>query len=102
MIKRRDIYYANLHGFVGSKQGGLRPVVVVQNDKGNRFSKILIVAPISTKLSKLPIPTHVMIPASSLERTSMILPEQLRTIDKQRLEQWICSLDQETLEKIDE
>lgn len=102
MVKRGDIYYADLHGSVGSEQGGVRPVVVIQNDKGNRFSKTLIVAPISTKLSKPPIPTHVMIPSTSLERTSMILLEQLRTIDKQRLGQWICSLDQATLKQVDE
>lgn len=102
MVRRGDVFYADLHGSVGSEQGGVRPVVVVQNDKGNRFSKTLIVAPISTKLTKPPIPTHVMIPASSLQRTSMILLEQLRTIDKQRLGQWICTLDKETIAQIDE
>lgn len=102
MIKRGDIYYADLHGSIGSEQGGVRPVVVVQNDKGNRFSKTLIVAPISTKLSKPPIPTHVMIPSTSLQRVSMILLEQLRTIDKQRLGQWICCLDSKTLAEVDE
>ncbi len=102
MIKRGEVYYADLHGSVGSEQGGVRPVVIVQNDKGNRFSKTLIVAPISTKLTKPPIPTHVMIPSISLERVSMILLEQLRTIDKQRLGAWICSLDGETISKMDE
>lgn len=102
IVRRGDVFYADLHGSVGSEQGGIRPVVVVQNDKGNRFSKTLIVAPISTKLTKPPIPTHVMIPDKSMQRTSMILLEQLRTIDKQRLGQWICTLDKETLVKIDE
>ena len=82
MVRRGDIYYADLQGTVGSEQGGIRPVVIVQNDKGNRFSRTLIVAPVSTKLSKPPIPTHVMIPSTSLQRSSMILLEQLRTIDK--------------------
>ncbi len=102
MIKRGDVYYADLHGTIGSEQGGVRPVVIVQNDKGNRFSKTLIVAPISTRLTKPPIPTHVMIPTLTLERVSMVLLEQLRTIDKERLGQWICSLDSNTVVKIDE
>lgn len=102
MVRRGDVFYADLHGSIGSEQGGIRPVVVVQNDKGNRFSKTLIVAPISTKLTKPPIPTHVIIPDSSMQRVSMILLEQLRTIDKQRLGQWICTLDKETLTKVDE
>ncbi len=101
MIKRGEVYYADLHGSIGSEQGGIRPVVIVQNDKGNRFSKTCIVAPISTKLSKPPIPTHVMIPSISLQRVSMVLLEQIRTIDKQRLGAWICSLDSLTIEKID-
>ena len=62
----------------------------------------MIAAPISTRLSKPPIPTHVMIPSSVLERSSMILLEQLRTLDKQRLGQWICALDQKTMDKVDE
>lgn len=102
MVRRGDIFYADLSGSVGSEQGGLRPVVVIQNDKGNRFSKTLIVAPISTRMSKPPIPTHVILPAYSMERTSMVLLEQIRTIDKQRLGQWVCTLDQETQEQIDQ
>lgn len=100
MVRRGDVYYADLQGSVGSEQGGIRPVVIVQNDKGNRFSRTLIVAPVSTKLTKPPIPTHVMIPSTSLQRSSMILLEQLRTIDKQRLGQWICSLDQNTIKQV--
>ena len=87
-------------GDVGSEQGGVRPVVVVQNDKGNRYSKTIIVAPISKKMSKPPIPTHVIFSDDSLSYVSMILCEQLRTIDKKRLGQWICTLDEKTLEKI--
>ena len=101
MVKRGDIYYADLKGSVGSEQGGVRPVVIVQNDKGNRHSNTVIAAPVSTRLSKPPIPTHVMIPSASLERSSMILLEQLRTLDKQRLGQWVCTLDKKTMEQID-
>ena len=100
MIRRGDVYYADLSLVVGSEQGGVRPVVVVQNDKGNRYSKTIIVAPISKKMSKPPIPTHVIFSDDSLSYVSMILCEQLRTIDKKRLGQWICTLDEKTLEKI--
>ena len=100
MIGRGDVYYADLSPVVGSEQGGVRPVVVVQNDKGNRYSKTIIVAPISKKMSKPPIPTHVIFSDDSLGYVSMILCEQLRTIDKKRLGQWICTLDEKTLEKI--
>ena len=100
MIRRGDVYYADLSGVVGSEQGGVRPVVVVQNDKGNKYSTTLIVAPISKKMSKPPLPTHVIFSVSQLNYVSMILLEQLRTIDKKRLGQWICTLDQSTIEKI--
>ena len=100
MIRRGDVYYADLSPVVGSEQGGVRPVVVVQNDKGNRYSKTIIVAPISKKMSKPPIPTHVIFSDDSLSYVSMILCEQLRTIDKKRLGQWICTLDEKTLEMI--
>lgn len=102
MIKRGDVFYADLSGVVGSEQGGVRPVVVVQNDKGNRYSKTVIIAPISKKMSKPPIPTHVIFSDDSLNYVSMILCEQLRTIDKTRLGQWICTLDQKTIERIDD
>ena len=100
MIRRGDVYYADLSGVVGSEQGGVRPVVVVQNDKGNKYSTTLIVAPISKKMSKPPLPTHVIFSVSQLNYVSMILLEQLRTIDKKRLGQWICTLDQSRIEKI--
>lgn len=101
MIRRGDVYYADLSPVVGSEQGGVRPVVVIQNDKGNRYSKTIIIAPISKKMSKPPIPTHVVFSDASLSYVSMILCEQLRTIDKKRLGQWICTLDDKTIEKID-
>lgn len=102
MVKRGDIFYADLKGSLGSEQGGIRPVVIVQNDKGNKHSHTVIAAPVSTRLCKPPIPTHVMIPSSCLERSSMILLEQLRTLDKQRLGQWVCTLDDKTMDQIDE
>lgn len=102
MIRRGDVYYADLSPVVGSEQGGIRPVVVVQNDKGNRYSKTIIIAPISKKMSKPPIPTHVIFSDSSLSYVSMILCEQLRTIDKKRLGQWICTLDADTMNKINQ
>ena len=102
MMKRGDVYYADLSGSLGSEQGGVRPVVIVQNDKGNRHSHTVIAAPISTKLSKPPIPTHVLIPENTLERSSMILLEQMRTLVKQRLGQWVCTLDQKTMQYVNE
>ena len=93
MVRRGDVYYADLSPVVGSEQGGVRPVVVVQNDKGNKYSKTIIIAP---------IPTHVIFSDSSLSYVSMILCEQLRTIDKKRLGQWICTLDDKTIDKIDQ
>ena len=76
-------------------------MVIVQNDKGNRHSHTVIAAPVSSRLAKPPIPTHVLIPENTMDRTSMILLEQLRTLDKQRLGQWICSLDQKTMLEVD-
>lgn len=102
MIKRGDVYYADLSPVIGSEQGGVRPVVVIQNDKGNKYSKTIIIAPISKKMSKPPIPTHVVFSSDSLNYISMILLEQIRTIDKKRLGQWICTLEEETIHKVDE
>lgn len=101
MVKRGDVYYCNLSPVVGSEQGGVRPVVVVQNDKGNKYSNTVIIAPISKKMSKPPIPTHVIFSSDHLNYVSMILLEQIRTIDKSRLEQWICALDENTMKAID-
>ena len=102
MMHRGEVYYADLSGALGSEQAGVRPVVILQNEKGNRYSKTVIVAPISSQLDKPPLPTHVRIPNILLERTSMILLEQLRTIDKQRMGQWICSLDEELMDNVNE
>ena len=95
-------YSVESAGSIGSEQGGLRPVVVIQNDKGNRFSPTLIVAPISSRLTKPPIPTHVILPADSLEKASIVLLEQIRTIDKKRLKEKICHLNDQVMERVDQ
>jgi len=101
MVKRGDVFYANLSPVIGSEQGGMRPVLVIQNDKGNKYSNTIIIAPISKKMSKPPIPTHVIFSDQALTYVSMILCEQLRTIDKKRLGQWICTLDEGIMQKVD-
>ena len=105
-VRRGDIFYADLSPVVGSEQGGLRPVVVIQNNIGNRFSPTIIVAAITSKISKPKMPTHVAIKASEpgkrgLEKDSVILLEQLRTIDKQRLKDKVCCLSKKTLGDVD-
>ena len=102
MINRGDIYYADLSPVVGSEQGGIRPVLVLQNNKGNRFSTTVIVAPISSKLTKNPIPTHVIIRCDSLEKKSVILLEQIRTIDKARIQEKLGSLNDYFMKKVNE
>ena len=103
MILRGDIYYADLRPVVGSEQGGVRPVLIIQNDMGNRHSPTVICAAITSKMNKAKLPTHVEIDASryQLVKDSVILLEQVRTIDKSRLRERVCHLDNEILEKID-
>ena len=101
VVHRGDIYYANLSPVLGSEQGGVRPVIIIQNEKGNRFSKTIIVAPISTRMTKPPLPTHVLLPDAVMERCSMVLLEQIRTIDKQRLGKWVGKVDGEVMTCID-
>lgn len=97
MIQRGDIYYADLSPVIGSEQGGYRPVVIVQNNKGNKHSTTVIVAPISSKLTKNPLPTHVLIECDGLEKKSVILLEQLRTIDKKRIHEKVSAVDKNTI-----
>ncbi len=101
-IKRGDIYYADLNPVIGSEQGGLRPVLIIQNNIGNQYSPTTIVASITSQLSKSKLPTHVELDceACGLEKDSVILTEQLRTIDKRRLKQKITSLDEEVMDKV--
>ena len=103
MIHRGDIYYADLRPVVGSEQGGVRPVLIIQNDIGNRHSPTVICAAITSKMNKAKLPTHVELEAGKydLVKDSVVLLEQLRTIDKQRLRDKICRLDSEILRKVD-
>ncbi len=98
------MYFADLSPVVGSEQGGIRPVLVIQNDIGNRFSPTIIVAAITAQIQKAKLPTHVEIKAEAhgFERNSVILLEQIRTLDKQRLTDKITKLDNDTMKKIDE
>lgn len=86
-MNRGEIYYADLSPVVGSEQGGYRPVLILQNNKGNKYSTTVIVAPISSRLTKNDLPTHVIIDTDFLEKKSVILLEQIRTIDKKRIDE---------------
>ncbi|MCJ7842193.1 type II toxin-antitoxin system PemK/MazF family toxin [Lederbergia sp. NSJ-179] len=103
-VKRGDVYFADLSPVVGSEQGGVRPVLVLQNDIGNRFSPTVIIAAITAQIQKAKLPTHVEIDAKKygFERDSVLLLEQIRTVDKQRLTDKITHLDEEMMEKVDE
>ena len=104
MIRRGDIYYADLRPVVGSEQGGVRPVLIIQNDVGNKHSPTVICAAITSKMNKAKLPTHVELDSSKYDimKDSVILLEQLRTIDKKRLKDKICHLDREILKKVDQ
>ena len=103
VIKRGDIFYADLRPVVGSEQGGIRPVLIIQNNVGNRHSPTVICAAITSKMNKAKLPTHIEIDAGTygIEKDSVILLEQLRTIDKKRLKDKVCHLDNQILVKID-
>ena len=103
-VKRGDIYYADLSPGVGSEQGGIRPVLIIQNDVGNRHSPTVICAAITSRMNKAKLPTHVEIDARRyrIVRNSVVLLEQIRTIDKQRLKDLVCHLDEEIMNKVDE
>ena len=102
-VKRGDIYYADLSPVVGSEQGGIRPVLIVQNDVGNKFSPTVIAAAITSQRDKTNLPTHIRVDADGcgLSKDSIVLLEQVRTIDKQRLKEKMGSLDQGAMNKID-
>ena len=103
IIRRGDIYYADLRPVVGSEQGGVRPVLIIQNDIGNKHSHTVICAAITSKMNKAKLPTHVELNTKRCDmiRDSVILLEQLRTIDKQRLKERICHIDDELLKDVD-
>jgi mRNA interferase MazF len=104
VIKRGDIYYADLSPVVGSEQGGIRPVLIVQNDTGNKYSPTVIAAAITSQINKAKLPTHIEISAQEygLMKDSVILLEQIRTIDKQRLREKIGHLDDELMERVND
>ncbi len=103
-MKRGDIYYADLRPVIGSEQGGIRPVLIIQNDTGNLHSPTVIVAAITSKLHKTQLPTHIHLGSRDCEliKDSVILLEQIRTIDKQRLKSQVCHLDNTMMEKVDQ
>lgn len=100
-IKRGEIYYADLSPVVGSEQRGIRPVLILQNDTGNKHSSTTIVAAITSRQEKAELPTHVKINADGLRRGSLVLLEQIRTIDKIRLTKYVGRLDKATMGKVD-
>lgn len=103
IIRRGDIFYADLRPVVGSEQGGVRPVLIIQNDVGNKHSPTVICAAITSRMNKAKLPTHVELDTRrcAMIKDSVILLEQLRTIDKQRLREKICHIDTELLHKVD-
>ena len=102
-IKRGDIYYADISPVVGSEQGGLRPVLIIQNDVGNRYSPTVIAAAITSRLGKTRLPTHIDIYAdrAGLSKDSVILLEQIRTLDKRRLKEKMGHLDEDVMRRVD-
>lgn len=103
-IRRGDLFYADLSPVVGSEQGGIRPVLVVQNDIGNKYSPTIIIAAITSQMNKAKLPTHIEIRADrfGLSKDSVILLEQIRTIDRKRLREKIGKLDEASMEKVDD
>lgn len=104
VVKRGDIFYADLSPVVGSEQGGIRPVLVVQNDIGNKFSPTVIIAAITSQINKAKLPTHIEIMADDygLSKDSVVLLEQIRTIDKRRLRERLGRLDEDLMAKVNE
>lgn len=102
-VVRGDIFYADLSPVVGSEQGGVRPVLIVQNDVGNKYSPTVIIAAITSQLTKAKLPTHIELNKDkyNLDKDSIVLLEQLRTLDKRRLKEKITQIDDNTMKKVD-
>ena len=102
-MRRGDVYYADLRPVIGSEQGGVRPVLIVQNDIGNKHSPTVICAAITSKMNKAKLPTHIELSAEyyNMDKDSVVLLEQLRTIDKKRLKDKVCHLDGDIMRKVD-
>ena len=103
LVKRGDIFYADLSPVIGSEQGGIRPVLIVQNDIGNRYSPTVICAAITSQINKAKLPTHIEIDSLvyTMIKDSVVLLEQVRTIDKKRLREKICRLDDFLMRRVD-
>ena len=103
LVQRGDIFYADLSPVVGSEQGGIRPVLIIQNNMGNRYSPTIICAAITSQINKAKLPTHIEIDSQQymLVRDSVVLLEQVRTVDKKRLREKICHLDESLMHKVD-
>ncbi|MDO5026405.1 MAG: type II toxin-antitoxin system PemK/MazF family toxin [Tissierellia bacterium] len=103
-IKRGDLFYADLSPVVGSEQGGVRPVIIVQNNVGNKYSPTIIIAPVTSQMNKAKLPTHVRLRGNEfgLPKNSVALLEQIRTIDKRRLREKIGSFNKDIMAKIDD
>ena len=104
IIRRGDIFYADLSPVVGSEQGGIRPVLIIQNDIGNKYSPTVICAAVTSKMNKAKLPTHIELEAQryNLMKNSVVLLEQIRTIDKKRLREKISHIDTELMVKVNE
>lgn len=102
-IKRGELYYADLSPVVGSEQGGVRPVLIVQNDVGNKYSPTIIAAAVTSKINKAKLPTHIELHSNAygLQKDSVILLEQIRTLDKRRLKERIGALNESTMSEVD-
>ncbi len=103
IVRRGEIYYADLSPVVGSEQGGMRPVLIVQNDVGNRYSPTVIAAAITSQQNKARLPTHIEIEARTygLSKNSVVLLEQVRTLDKRRLRERMGCLDEKAMQRVD-
>jgi mRNA interferase MazF len=103
VVKRGDIYYADLSPVVGSEQGGIRPVIIIQNDVGNKYSPTVIISAITSQINKAKLPTHVEISSEEygLNKDSVVLLEQIRTLDKRRLKERIGHMTDSDMEKVD-
>ncbi|GAA0177628.1 type II toxin-antitoxin system PemK/MazF family toxin [Clostridium sediminicola] len=104
MVKRGDIFYADLSPVVGSEQGGIRPVLIIQNDIGNKYSPTVIIAAITSQINKAKLPTHVEISSEEygLNKDSVVLLEQIRTLDKRRLKEKIGHMSEKDMRNVDE
>ncbi len=104
IVKRGDIYYADLSPVIGSEQGGVRPVLIIQNDVGNKYSPTVIATAITSQINKAKMPTHIELDANEygLSKDSVVLAEQIRTIDKKRLKEKIGHLDDDLMNKVNQ